>query len=534
MTNLALPADQPLPAPLDPPPLDVPEPDAKVAVEPIALHVPAECFYVRFGSFSNFLWLQDTLDTWGGDLQNLLAQRGLDYERSKHMQDQLILYQTQLSRLLGETVISDVAIIGSDMYFREGAAYGFLFEARNSLLLGTNFSSDRRSRVSRGGVTEQKLKLAGREVSLISSPDGSVRSYYVTSGDYHFVTSSRRWPSVFCKWPKAPARWRYEGIPPRPVDHAVGGATTRCSSIFPTLFSATSPGRTIAWKRCGGWNRWPTWKWCSLPSWPRRPRAAPGARSSNWSSQGCCRPISARGPTAAGQCSNTARFTTSFAGGGGCCCPCPTCRSIASLPPRRLLIASSPTSFASKWGRLDPAMVGLKRESLSGRRERVVIDARLMPFDRRHVDFLAQWVGPADKLRLATVPGNMASGEVVLSNQRLFGGLRDVGSPLEVMRGSGTIWDRFRSLLVGYVGSYGPPGLLGLLDALIPGPPDAAGYASNRLGLWRRQFDRFTVYSLQPEVLATVTPQLHFEQTERPAQARLHVGDIAQARVTPR
>ena len=141
--------------------------------------------------------------------------------------------------------------------------------------------------------------------------------------------------------------------------------------------------------------------------------------------------------------------------------------------------------------------------------------------------------GRPTRLRLATVPGDMASGEVVLSNQRLFGGLRDVGSPLEVMRGSGTIWDRFRSLLVGYVGSYGPPGLLGLLDALIPGPPDAAGYASNRLGLWRRQFDRFTVYSLQPEVLATVTPQLHFEQTERPAQARLHVGDVAQARVTP-
>ena len=65
MTNLGLPADQPLPEPVDPPPLAVPEPDAKVKVEPIALHVPAECFYVRFGSFSNFLWMQDTLDTLG-------------------------------------------------------------------------------------------------------------------------------------------------------------------------------------------------------------------------------------------------------------------------------------------------------------------------------------------------------------------------------------------------------------------------------------------------------------------------------------
>ena len=54
MTNLGLPADQPLPEPVDPPPLAVPEPDAKVKVEPIALHVPAECFYVRFGSYSQF------------------------------------------------------------------------------------------------------------------------------------------------------------------------------------------------------------------------------------------------------------------------------------------------------------------------------------------------------------------------------------------------------------------------------------------------------------------------------------------------
>ena len=48
-------------------------------IEPIAMHVPAECFYVRFGSFANFLWLQDTLAKWGGDAQNLIALRGLDH-----------------------------------------------------------------------------------------------------------------------------------------------------------------------------------------------------------------------------------------------------------------------------------------------------------------------------------------------------------------------------------------------------------------------------------------------------------------------
>ena len=189
--------------------------------------------------------------------------------------------------------------------------------------------------------------------------------------------------------------------------------------------------------------------------------------------------------------------------------------------------------YREKWGRLDPAMIALKRQPMPGHGERVTIDARMMPFDRQHFEFLSQWAGAADKNRLAAVPGDMAALELVLRDQRLFGGLRDIGSPMDMMSGAGTVQDRLRSLLVGYVGSYGQVGLLGLLDVMIPAAPDANGYSSNRLGLWRRKFDQFTVFSLQPDVLATITPQLHFEQVERPAQAWLHVGDVSQAHVTP-
>ncbi len=38
---------------------------------------------------------------------------------------------------------------------------------------------------------EEKLKLAGKDVSLISTPDNRVRSFYVVDGNYHFVTTSR-------------------------------------------------------------------------------------------------------------------------------------------------------------------------------------------------------------------------------------------------------------------------------------------------------------------------------------------------------
>ena len=127
LTNAALPADQPLPAAADVAPLEFPEPppgsagpDGKAEpsepkIEPIARHVPAEFFYIRFGSFENFLWFQDTLDTWGGDLQNLVAMRGLNDQKNQRIQNQLVLEQTQLSRMLGGTVISDVAMVGTDL-----------------------------------------------------------------------------------------------------------------------------------------------------------------------------------------------------------------------------------------------------------------------------------------------------------------------------------------------------------------------------------------------------------------------------------
>ena len=170
----------------------MPEPAADVKIEPIAMRVPAECFYVRFGSFANFLWLQDTLAKWGGDAQNLIALRGLDRGMSGRMEKQLVLKQTVLSRMLGGTVIADVAIIGTDMFFREGASYGMLFHARNNLGLSASFDPAAaradQGRRRDGGEGQDRRS----DVSYLSSPDGTVRSYYVADGDFHFVATSKR------------------------------------------------------------------------------------------------------------------------------------------------------------------------------------------------------------------------------------------------------------------------------------------------------------------------------------------------------
>ena len=52
------------------------------------------------------------------------------------------------------------------------------------------------------------------------------------------------------------------------------------------------------------------------------------------------------------------------------------------------------------------------------------------------------------------------------------------------------------------------------------------------LGGWRRIFDQYTVFSFQPQILAEVTPQLHFEDAKCPARL-LRIDDPINARIMP-
>jgi len=153
----------------------------------------------------------------------------------------------------------------------------------------------------------------------------------------------------------------------------------------------------------------------------------------------------------------------------------------------------------------------------------VTVDVLMSPFAPQHFTVLKQWLGPADAQQLAPIPGDMAALEMVMTDQRIFGGMRDLGPPIRRGASSWLPIGRLRDFLVGYVGTSGELGLLGFLNLGIPPHSDPAGYAVSPIGGWRRQYDRFIVFSFQREVLDTVVPQLRFEQAKRPAQVRLHV-----------
>lgn len=181
--GVAEPADVALPPAPTSPPLELAT-KQNVEVEPLAAHVPAECFYERFGNFNNYLWYRDFFKHWKNDLGNMVSLRSINRATRDRLQQQLAIGESEMARVMGPRVINDVAFIGLDYYLRDGAAFGIIFQANNNFLLSRNFNGQREE--AAGKQPDAKLEtvqIAGHDVSFLSTPDGKLRSYYAVDGD---------------------------------------------------------------------------------------------------------------------------------------------------------------------------------------------------------------------------------------------------------------------------------------------------------------------------------------------------------------
>ncbi|WP_145094278.1 hypothetical protein [Rosistilla carotiformis] len=173
-------------------------------IEPIARMVPPECFYLRFGSFANFLWFQKLAQEHDGDVKNMVGRPILDRRGSQRIEELLNVRYTQLADLFGDALIGDVALVGNDFLLDDGPSIGVLMQAKNAFLLSTFLGQDRQATVAQfPDCTLETKTIEGIEVSLLSTPDNRVRSFWVANGDWMFLTSSEHLAARFIAARKA-------------------------------------------------------------------------------------------------------------------------------------------------------------------------------------------------------------------------------------------------------------------------------------------------------------------------------------------
>jgi hypothetical protein len=535
---------QPFPAPvaweelpIDPTGLD------EVEIEPLAAHVPEECFYIRFGNFLNYFWFRDLSTKWDGDLQNMVIRRAVKRLAKSRIEQQLSLKENALSRILGPQFINDAALIGLDPYTNQGAAVGILVQARNSPLLAQDFMRQRRASLQTfPDAAESTVNLGGVDVSLIATPDGRVRSYYAQSGDFHLVTTSRKLAERFLE----------------------ASQGTRALADLPSFRNAR---RKLEIKRADTVFAFVSEKFfqnlCSIEYWVEAHRRRAAMQE----------PLLLELARYAAKCEGSEATTVedlviadllpqgfgvrpdgstvpetdtgpldSLRGAPGYFVPVGDLKVENFSDAEILAYNKFLDNFAQEVGQLPPIAFGVQRlPEEQGDVRTLLIDLLAAPLGSVKLGLVIDSLGEPTDEQLAPVVGNIGSLEASLNlpvpliggeNQPhlLFAGLRDYRSPLGVSQGRVVPGAARSELIRGYIGAWPRPGILQLLQGPAPPPPGRLPQPLDGQ-MWQAQAEEFLLISFKPDVIQQVQPQLAFEPAPRPAQLRLRVDDLTDKQI---
>lgn len=519
---------------------------ADVAIEPLARLAPPECFYVRFGKFSNFLWLTNLIREQGGDLGSMISARGFEQDMTSRFERQFSIRYSVLADYFGDQVVADLALIGADMYLADGSAMGVLLEAKNQLLLDTALGRERDATLKRerdSGVTQQTLRINGHETDLISTPDNRVRSFLASHDKFRLVTNSRhlveRFWAVVDGGASLGALNEFQHARSRmPADR---GDTL--FAYFSTHFfhNLVSPQYQIELRR----------RLRVVADFQLLELALIAARREGIAEDEVSLVRHGLLPQDWGKRADGSRLqrgkdgalVDSMRGARGALLPIPDVLIRDVSAAERVEFKKTAAYYEEKWRTMDPLMATVKRFSVEGKpnRERLVVDAQVSPFvERKYSRWLGllgeptveQVAGPSDAIiqGQASLKGGLLRPSV--QPHQLFVGIVDRPPAVDDLQLEG-ILDTLRTIqaIPGYLGAWPRPGFLDGFPLSPRYQEDEDGYSRLPLRLWRWRGGDYSVLSFDRKLLESVHPVLKVGEAEAPAQAWLRVVDLKEAKL---
>lgn len=178
---------------LEPHPWDdmIAELGATPKLEPLAASIPADMAYLHFGDMRTFVKLISDLDDWVSPVAQWIEGRaGASHFMSRY-EEQLILERTGVAETLGHLAVSELAVLASDPFLREGTDVSMVFRVANKPALLTAlsaFEADARRR--HDDLKVEKTKIAGIDVERRFTPGLVVNQYRAQFGDVLVLSNS--------------------------------------------------------------------------------------------------------------------------------------------------------------------------------------------------------------------------------------------------------------------------------------------------------------------------------------------------------
>ncbi len=153
-------------------------------VSPLARCVPADFYFIEFRSLGKLLDLGDTGDLWGRHLFSQAQHEARSQLSAARLKRQLAVETSGLLRPFYDMVVQEVAVTGSDLFWREGSDVTLLFrfrqpdvfKAQMELFLTKAEKSAARRTPQRGGIDGRPLhardvaRPRGTRVLRVSGP----------------------------------------------------------------------------------------------------------------------------------------------------------------------------------------------------------------------------------------------------------------------------------------------------------------------------------------------------------------------------
>ena len=507
-----------------------------VELAPIATRVPEECFYIRFTKFLNYLWFRDLTEKWQGDLQNMIVRRAIERAADKRTQQQLSLKYNAMAKILGPRVVNDIAIVGLDPYSTHGAAVGVVMHAKNNFLLSQDMMRQRRRSLTEfDDAAETTETIAGEEVSLVSTPGGEVRSYYVQQGDFHMVATSKTLIERFIQTGEGdrPLSSLPSFLQARKQLTATGEDTVSVFVSEKFFQNLCSPHYFVENLRRIKSAREPLL--IELASLAAQTENAPQNDPM----------LSGILPEGFGTRVDGSQLdiveeslVDSRRGAPGYFVP------IADMTVEQVSESEAQAyrtfldSFRDEVGQMPPVAAVVRRQPQEGDTVTMSLEVLVQPTTGSKVNELKKHLSTPSSERLAPVEGNVLSFEAALetsllsrdepSQFHLFGGLRDYLSPLAASGGSLRPLGGYSEIVRGYLGAWPKPRLLeSMLSKPVP-ESEEPQVVQEVLGaeVWANNWDDFITLHAQAGSCQRSATAASKAPAERPAQIWLEVDDL--------
>jgi hypothetical protein len=140
--------------------------------------VPADFYLAEFRSLGKLLDVIDNNDLWGKHLFNQAVREAWTQGIGARLKTQLVLETNSLLRPFYDLVVEEVAVTGSDLFFREGSDVTLLFRFKKPALFKARMDAFARNvEKARPGVKRSTGKYLGVDYVHLSTPDRAVSVY---------------------------------------------------------------------------------------------------------------------------------------------------------------------------------------------------------------------------------------------------------------------------------------------------------------------------------------------------------------------